>query len=224
MSTPEQYNANQMDLGRFTDAQIVHLVKAWQKKNNLEIDGYCGPQTQTALLQEMFGEDVTPSKLGLKALEVAILEIGNGELGGNNSGNHVARYHGVIKDRGSDDIGAWCASFVGYCCSVAADSIGVDLPFQKSGGAKTTYKRAGEAGQFVGVNQALPGDFVCWDRGKLLSNGMPSWLGHIGFVEKLENGILHTVEGNVGRFPSTVRRFMHDIDKEPKLIGCARLP
>ncbi len=224
MSSPEQYNANQMDMGRFTDAQVTHLVEFWQEHRGLTVDGYCGPQTQRDLLQDMFGNSAVPSNLGLMALEVAITEIGNGELGVNNAGDHVARYFGVSEDRGSSAIGSWCAAFVGYCCERAAGDLGIELPFQRSGGAKATYKRVGEAGQFIEVSEALPGDVVCWDRGKLLPNGQPSWQGHIGFVEKLQEGILYTIEGNVGRFPSKVRRFMHDIDKEPRLIGCARLP
>jgi len=226
MSTPEEYNSQQMSLGRLTDAQITHLVKNWQEQSGLEVDGYCGPKTQASIISDLFGANGEPSKLGLQALQVAIGEIGNGEVGGNNSGPHVARYHGIIDDGDDDDDGAWCASFVSYCCGVAADNLGITLPFKKSRGAKALHAKVvkSEGGRFVEVSQTLPGDIVIWDRGPLLANGKPSWMGHIGFVEKLENGILYTVEGNVGRFPSTVHRIKHDLSREPKLIGCARMP
>ena len=34
----------------------------------------------------------------------------------------------------------------------------------------------------------------------------------------------HTIEGNVGRFPSVVHRIKHDLDREDRLIGFARMP
>ena len=201
-----------------TDSQVAHLVKFWQEGHGLDSDGYCGPQTQKSLLQDMFGNEGTPSTLGLQALKVACGEIGNGEVGGNNSGEHVARYKGIADDGDSDDDGAWCASFVSYCFRTAASNLDINLPFKISHGAKALYKRIGKEGSFVELAEAMPGDVVCWDRGR-----PGSWQGHIGFVEKIESGILHTVEGNVGRFPSVVHRFKHDLDRETRLIGFARI-
>ena len=217
MSTPEGYNGKQQELGLFTDSHVVRLVQFWQEHNGLTVDGYCGPATQSSLNEDMYDGTEIPSSLGLKALDVAISEIGNGEEGGNNSGRHVARYHGIPDDGDDDDDGAWCASFVSYCCTTAAASLAIGLPFSTSRGAKALYKKIGNAGSFV--SNPMPGDVVCWDRGK-----PGSWQGHIGFVEKLENGILYTVEGNVGRFPSTVHRIKHDLDRQHRLIGFARMP
>ena len=217
MSTPEQYNDKQQKLGLFTSSHIAKLVEFWQENNDLTVDGYCGPKTRESLNEEMYDSSETPSSLGLKALEVAISEIGNGEEGGNNSGQHVARYHGIADDGDDDDDGAWCASFVSYCCTTAAGDLDITMPFDTSRGAKALYKKIGKAGAFV--SNPMPGDVVCWDRGK-----PGSWQGHIGFVEKLENGILYTIEGNVGRFPSVVHRIKHDLDREDRLIGFARMP
>lgn len=213
----ESYNEHQMALGLFTQEQLTHLVKAWQEAQGLSVDGYCGPQTQKSLLLDMFGNDAPTSNLGLMALEVAIKEIGNGEVGGNNSGEHIARYKGIPDDGDPDDDGAWCASFISYCCKLAADGLGIDLPFKTSHGAKALYKHVYTAGSKVTIPQA--GDLVCWDRGK-----PGSWQGHIGIVESYESGVIHTIEGNVGRFPSYVKRLVHDLDREHRLIGFARMP
>lgn len=217
MSTPEQYNEHQQKLGLFTSSQVAQLVRFWQENHDLDVDGYCGPKTRESLLSAMYDTSEEPSSLGALVLSVAIGEIGNGEEGGNNSGPHVARYHGIDDDGDDDDDGAWCASFISYCCRVAADSLGIDLSFRTSRGAKALYKRIGEAGRFT--TNPLPGDVVCWDRGK-----PGSWQGHIAIIEKWEDGILHTIEGNVGRFPSKVHRIKHDLDREDRLIGFARMP
>jgi len=216
MGDVEQYNSGQMASGGFTDEMMTHLVKHWQDSKGLTVDGYCGPKTQQSLSLSMFGNIPGASNLGLMALEVAIKEIGNGEIGGNNSGPHIARYKGIPDDGDPDDDGAWCASFISYCCSSAADILGIKLPFKTSNGAKALYKYVCEAGTKVALPQ--PGDLICWDRGK-----PGSWQGHIGIVESYESGVVHTIEGNVGRFPSHVKRLSHDLDREPRLMGFARM-
>ena len=60
---------------------------------------------------------------------------------------------------------------------------------------------------------------MCWDRGD-----PGSWQGHIGFVERVEDGVLYTVEGNVGSYPSKVKRFMHDLSSQSRLEGYGRAP
>jgi hypothetical protein len=206
----EDYNAEQMESGNLRPEHLVEIIKFWQKNHGLEEDGYCGPKTIATF------ETFSPSRLGVATLSVAIKEIGNGEEGGNNSGQHVARYKGIVDDGDPDDDGAWCASFISYCSGMAADDLGTDLPFKKSGGAKRLYKNIGNAGSFI--TNPRPGDVVCWDRGD-----PGSWQGHIGIVERVENGILYTVEGNVGRFPSTVQRFKHDLSRQTRLEGFARM-
>lgn len=209
-----KYNRDQINNGNVTIDHIVELTKCYQQNNNLTVDGYCGPATIANIESKLSPVQVN---LGLEALQIAISEIGNGEVGGNNSGPHIARYKGIADDGDPDDDGAWCASFVSWCFQSAAMRLGVDLPFRKSHGAKRLFRNIGEAGEYVSSPQ--PGDVVCWDRGV-----KGSWQGHIGIVEKIENGILYTVEGNVGRFPSIVRRFQHNMDLQTRLEGFARPP
>mgnify|MGYP003153781975 FL=1 len=208
----KEYNKKKQEDGLFTDDHIVELVRQYQEKAGLDIDGKFGPITRSSLEDHMFeGAD-----LGLAALEVAIEEIGLGEEGGNNSGPHVAKYK-LQEDDGPDDDGAWCAAFISWCIEEACRRLGVEMPFKRSQGAKRLFKNAGNAGSFTSTPR--PGDLICWDRGT-----PGSWQGHIGIVEKIDGSIVHTVEGNVGRYPSVVRRFMHDLDRQSRLEGFARLP
>jgi len=150
-------------------------------------------------------------KLKRKALEIAISEIGNGEKGANNSGDDVIRYR-----YGVDTKDAWCASFVSYCFKEASKDLKINLPFQISSGAKKLFKNISTAG--FTTDYPLAGDVICWHRGK-----QGSWQGHIGFVEKVSHdGLIHTIEGNVGNYPAKVARFVHDIQYE-RLVGFASL-
>ena len=152
----------------------------------------------------------TPS-LAWAALEIARLEIGEGETGGINN---------QVKYTRKGSRGSWCASFIGWCFVEAAKETGTELPFDLSPGAKRLYRNVGRAGSFHRSPMlAKPGDLICWDRGKA-----GSWQGHVGIVESVEDsGVVWTIEGNVGRVPATVRRFCHDTSYE-RLVGFARLP
>jgi hypothetical protein len=214
MSKSDHYNQKQLDKDYILGPHITILTEFWQQHHDLSVDGACGPKTLSSLEDEM---DIHPTPLAAMALSIAIDEIGNGEEGGNNSGPHVERYMNKKWDGDDDDDGSWCAHFVSWCFEEAARRLDVDLPFRRSGGAKALYRNIKRAG--TAPSTPMPGDVVCWDRGK-----PGSWQGHIGFVEKVDNGILHTVEGNVGRYPSKAKRLIHDLDRETRLIGFARCP
>ena len=214
--SPIDYNAREAASGRFTGDMLTELIRQWQGQSGLHVDGYCGPNTQDSLRAQLGGESPASSPLGLAALAVAIEQIGKGEEGGNNSGAFVEMLHGKEYDGHDDDDGAWCAAFVSWCFERAcAARVPEKMPFRRSGVAKVLWRRVGAAGSFPVA--PAPGDVVCWDRGK-----RGSWQGHVGFVERVEGGILHTVEGNVGSFPSRVRRFTHDLTMQRRLEGFAR--
>lgn len=217
MSTPEEYNQRQMDQGDFTQVMIAKLVEFWQSTHNLEVDGKCGPNSQQSIVAEIFADPGDVGPLAAAALDIARREIGHGEEGGNNSGQWVAKYHRIEDDGNDDDDGAWCASFVSYCFEEGAKALGIQMPFARSGGAKKLFSNIGTAGEFV--DDPKPGDVVCWDRGD-----PGSWQGHIGIVESVSDGILHTIEGNVGAYPSKVKRLSHDLSSQTRLEGFARSP
>ena len=214
MSDAKSYNKTRKEAGKFTDDHVVELVRQYQEKQGLEPDGCFGPLTLASVES---GLNLEGDGLASVTLQIAIEEIGKGEEGGNNSGPHVAKYKLIEDDGDPDDDGAWCAAFLSWCVEEACRRLDLDMPFKRSQGAKRLFKNAGKAGAFV--SSPRPGDLVCWDRGT-----PGSWQGHIGIVEKVEEGILYTVEGNVGRYPSKVRRFMHDLDRQTRLEGFARFP
>lgn len=157
--------------------------------------------------------DIEPSlaPLAAEALQVALEELGCGETNENNAGNDVVRYR-----FGRDTRGPWCASFVGWCFVQASINLDMELPFATSAGAKRLFKNVARVGRKVAA--PCPGDIICWHRGK-----EGSWTGHIGFVEGVtDDGIVHTVEGNVGAFPAIVSRFIHDLSYE-RVYGVVRL-
>lgn len=181
---------------------------------------------------EKLGEAVDPAKpTGIAALvlDVARAEIGKGEEGGNNAGPHVAKYKRIADDADEDaNRGAWCASFCSWVAIQAYERAGQPLPFRPSHGAKRLGRRLAKAGGKLDAPR--PGCVVVWDRGKLQPNGKPSIFGHVGIVERIlfsEDGqpsIMYTIEGNVGRYPSRVRRFAHDLSREDKIEMYAAFP
>jgi hypothetical protein len=215
--TADEYNQRELDSERLTLQHIRILTQFWQEHHpGLSVDGECGPMTRASLVAADTG-----SSLGSRALDVAIGFLGAGEEGGNNSGAFVESLHRKEFDGDDDDDGAWCAAFVSTCFEQACIELGLTMPFRRSGGAKSLYRRVGKAGSFVTAPDILPGDVVAWDRGDV-----GSWQGHVGIVERYDSatGFLHTIEGNVGRYPSKVRRFVHDMSKQPRLEGISRSP
>ncbi len=212
----DSYNQGQMDNGHLTLQHIRIMTRFWQEHHpGLAVDGQCGPMTQASMVAA-----VTGSSLGAKALEVAIAWLGEGEEGGNNSGPFVEALHRKEYDGDPDDDGAWCAAFVSSCFEKACEQLELEMPFRRSGGAKVLMRRVGNAGAFVSAPDIQPGDVVAWDRG-----AVGSWQGHVGIVERYDAaaGLLHTIEGNVGRYPSKVRRFVHDMSKQTRLEGISRI-
>ncbi|KKM69513.1 hypothetical protein LCGC14_1450150 [marine sediment metagenome] len=210
------FNTRELRLGRVTGRHIITLAEFYQERNQLKVDGKIGKKTRTSLeethLDPTVELNLLEPSIGMQALGVAIRELGNGEQGRNNAGRDVIRYRD-----GADTDGAWCASFVSYCFSRAARQLRKEFTL-RSAGARKLYKNIGRAGKFIGKDprKALPGDVICWKRGK-------TWGGHIGQVERFSDGIIWSVEANVGIFPARVRRMQHDVAHETNLIGFARL-
>lgn len=156
-------------------------------------------------MEERYGPllSVLPEEVRREVLYVATSNLGFGEQGANNKGRFIEAIGGKPGQE-------WCAYFAGYCYERAYERLGFDMPFKRSAGAKRLTKNLGKVGKlFTNPLEAKPGDLVCWSRGRL------GWQGHVGVVESVdEDGIIHTIEGNVGRFPAKVKRLTHDVRKE----------
>jgi len=137
-------------------------------------------------------------------VQIAQAEIGNGELGSNNSGYHVRRYL-----NGKENL-SWCAAFVSFCLKESGSDFGYKFS------AKEIFNIAKKKG--YKVNSPLSGDLVVFWR-----ESKSSWKGHIGIIEKVDENYIYTIEGNVGKFPSKVKRFKYDKNNVPKLLGYLRI-
>lgn len=211
------YNKSRVESGEITEWMLERMVSLWQSENGLVADGKCGPDTQSALFNTRESEiEYECSFLAAESLGVAKSQIGQGEVGGNNSGPYVEMLLHKEYDGDDDDDGAWCAAFVSFCISEAS---GRQPPFEMSFGAKAIFGNAAAFGSKSMTPKA--GDIVCWDRGSLNPDGTKSWQGHVGFVERVDGDIFYTIEGNKGSYPSKVARFKYELSKESRLEGFA---
>jgi hypothetical protein len=214
------------------DARVKTAVMGFQSQNlderglPLKVDGVVGPVTWWALMHPKVnvlvpGPDLPGrlpaggSALGRAALKVALAEIaaGAGESGANNSGHFVRKYLNGIIDPPAD----WCAAFVSWCYDQHPNG----CPYGYSLGARDVLKRCRARGWVYDhrANAPQPGDIVVWRRGPI-----DGWQGHVGLVyEVTPGGMLYTIEGNKGGFPSRVRRFSYVLRSMDTLLGFARV-
>lgn len=105
---------------------------------------------------------------------------------GSNGGPEVTQY---LKSIGLGAGYAWCMAFVYWCVNKAAAEMEVKNPLVKTGGVmlqwETTKLRKIPNRATGGVK---PGDIFIME----FAHGT----GHTGFVQKIENGLVHTIEGN----------------------------
>lgn len=160
------------------------------------------------------------SAIGRKALQAAINEIKTGacEVGGNNKGPFVRKYHAPV---GVAEGNSWCASFVSWCYMQAAGSI-ENMPFKYTAGARDVLRQFKNKGYAYTLDVAKPettpqpGDVVVWWRIKL--NG---WQGHVGIVHHCKDGFLYTIEGNKA---ANVQGFTYVLTRLEKILGFGRTP
>lgn len=220
------------------NADVAAALQAFQSQHigpngiPLVVDGEAGPLTLWAIDVALgrrkaaawaAPEPVTPvtapkegSKTGWAALQVAKDELKNGagEQGGDNRGPDIKRYHeGTGASEGDD----WCASFVSYCFK--KENPGA-MPYKATAGARDTLAKFKAKGwDFVASvnNPPAAGDIIVWYRGP-----RDGWKGHIGIVSDYRDGIVYTIEGNRGSYPSKVAAFSYTLGQIDKLLGFGR--
>ncbi len=149
----------------------------------------------------------------------AISCIGKGEEGGNNQGRFI------VETLGGKPGYEWCALLAGYCYRQAfraGQPRGVtpswlfrhaSTPEPGANRLWTGLARVGAS--FDDPMTAVPGDLLLWKR-----------IGghHVAILEEVDaGGLCHTIEGNVGKFPSRTKRLIHDVERELKFVGFATL-
>ena len=89
---------------------------------------------------------------------------------------------------------AWCAIFVSWCAEQCGYlDTGVIPRFEGVPTGQQWFKDRGQwADRYYEPN---PGDIIFFD---WASDGLDGWGDHVGIVEKCENGIVYTIEGNSG--------------------------
>jgi hypothetical protein len=218
-------------------SETYRAVRAFQAQNldqlgqPLVVDGQVGPLTWWSLTNPK-PIIITPSAvdyttlpppeaggsaIARAALATAIgeLKAGAGEIGGNNRGVWVKKY---LAPANLPEGNAWCASFVSWCFLQASGGDKSAMPIAYCPGARNLLEEFKAKGWGHAPNsgyQPLPGDIVVWWREKL--NG---WLGHVGLVYQLKDGILYTIEGN--KSPN-VQGFSYVFSRMDKLLGFGHL-
>jgi hypothetical protein len=152
------------------------------------------------------------SSIGKKALAFASRELaaGAGEMAGNNRGPFVKKYLAPLN---LVEGNPWCAAFVSWCFLQACGDSRA-MPFRYSASARGIFSECRKKGWLTA--DPMPGDLIAWTRGPVGSGK-----GHIGFVEKVQQGFLQTIEGNR---TSKVERFQYESGRIEKLLGFIRIP
>jgi hypothetical protein len=213
-------------------------VRAFQTQNldqhgqPLVVDGKVGPLTWWSLTHPKpvivtpsaidFGQmpplEMRGSPIGRAALKIAIGELNAGacETGGNNCGPWVKKY---VAPAGLQEGNSWCASFVSWCYFQACVGDRKAMPFAYCPGARALlqeFKDKGWGKTSKSGYDPKPGDIVVWWREKL-----EGWLGHVGFVHQLKDGMLYTIEGNKS---PRVQGFSYVFSRMNKLLGYGHVP
>lgn len=209
------------------DITKMIAIRQFQFDHGLTVDGVVGSKTQEMIqkcLDSGFVSDVLIPDIDITAFlgpaKYAVQEhlAGAREIGGNNKGPWVAKYHGVPEARLGDDW-AWCAAFASWCFR---QHYGEAMPMQASGSAQKLFKNASDSAQCVVFTDPLGftpqvNDLIVWWRGETRS-----WKGHVEICLGLYGDMILTIGGNVGPYPSAVRFFVYSRYDMPKLIGFAR--
>lgn len=120
--------------------------------------------------------------LAQQTLEIAAAQIGVEEIPKySNSGPEVEIY---LKSVGLTKGYAWCMAFIYWCTQKGAIQTNLKNPLKKTGGVLDQYNSR----RFLVESVPKVGDIFILDLGK--------GLGHAGFVEKISDNIVHTIEGN----------------------------
>lgn len=207
----DEYNALELHGDRVTPHHLTSLAELWQYEHGLDDDGKFGPDTKKSVESEWATRTVLTSELslGAVALQYAMAELGRGEDRANNRGPHIARWlAGDGTGRSTGGAWLWCAVLCSFVYVQAANHLGRPLGWKTSRGAKDLGRKVLlGGGSKVDIDDVRPGDLIILHRGR---NG--SRAGHVAIAKRQRaDGLVETVEGNVGAFPSKVKELVRDL-------------
>ena len=127
---------------------------------------------------------------------IASQEIGQGEVESNNKGKAVRLYL-----KGQEGL-PWCAGFVSYCIAKSGKNIPYTLRAKD-------FLRLGKK-----VNIPKPNDLIVFTR----KGG-----GHVGIIERVSDKEIVTIEGNLGNYPSKVKRVVYKRGNIKNFLAFVRL-
>ena len=130
------------------------------------------------------------------------------EIGGNNRGYWVSFF-----TQGRN--GAWCAALIYTAIETAYLVMAKPCPIKRTHSARKLLKRLQGIGTSPPLLELLPGDVVCFPRGK-------PWQGHVAMVHETTDtpGVYRLIDGNVGK-NAKVRIYTEDL-RSREVVGAAR--
>lgn len=134
----------------------------------------------------MSGASYGPTGSGLAIVNAAKheVELTDGTNKENPMGSNITKYGQFTGMNGE----AWCQSFVGYCANKAG--IPDDVLPNKEASTQDAYRVIIKKGQALSATDARPSDIIYF------TNGGAGSIYHVGIVEDVSNGEIHTIEGN----------------------------
>ena len=139
--------------------------------------------------EKFIGGNISLSGL---ALQSAISQLGQKEEPkGSNKGPMVNLY---LKSVGLNGGYAWCQAFVHWCYDQAAAVGKVANPVVKTGGVHDCWNKADKA--FKKAKAEVIAQHSVVVPGSQFILLFPNGNGHTGIVEKIENNVIYTIEGN----------------------------
>jgi CHAP domain/Putative peptidoglycan binding domain len=183
--------------------QMKQAVQLFQARNvdpatgaPLKPDGEVGSITWAVLFGagSVASNTQAASNLLAKALAIAATQVGVLEQPRNsNRGPMVDQY---LRRAGVPPGLAWCCAFTYWCFDEAARASGRPNPMVRTAGCLDHWNRAAARGARRIAGARAASDPAIVSPGMVFIMDFGRGLGHTGFVERVDGGFLHTIEGN----------------------------
>jgi hypothetical protein len=164
----------------------------------LKQDGEVGPVTWAALL----GAHTVPTRtdaaspLLATALRIAAEQEAKHVREIPRNSNRGPEVDAFLQCAGCPPGNSWCCAFVYWCMNEAAKTLGRKNPMVKTAGCLDHWQRAAAKGADRFTTARALADLSLVHPGLIFVMDHGGGFGHTGFVEKVDGGLLTTLEGN----------------------------